>query len=320
MSDKKTPASKRFRQKIRRWSLRGRTASLPWLVDRKRIYILPTVTGVGFALIVAVIAIGGLNYANNNVLAVAFLGAGAGLHSAWRAYANLRGLQIISVNADPVYCGEYARFHINILQTEDKISQTILFEHSQNPLTEIRHNDSALAELHINTTHRGWITLEDFRLSSQYPHALFHTWTVCLLPAKCLVFPQLESPAVPIPNEAVLNHNPDLDREYAGIREYTPGDSINQIAWKSSAKTGLLHVKQWNNESHTELILHWDATYGVNYEKRISRLARWVSQAYKNNNKWALALPNKNIDLNAGKKHYRHCMEVLACMPEASKS
>ncbi|MGV6851863.1 MAG: DUF58 domain-containing protein [bacterium] len=309
---------KRIRHYFRQLGLRGREASLPWLIDRKRIYILPTLSGIAYAVIVGIITIGGLNYSNNNVLAIAFISAAAGMYSAWRAYYNLRGIQFNSIHADAVFCGEQAEFILNCIQTEPRNSYFLEFDHALSAIKIIQPRQSSTVKLLYETSQRGWFVPGIIKPFSVYPHGLFKPWTTCLLPARCMVYPQLEDPVVLWPEDSIVKHAPDADREYTGIREYSPGDSISQIAWKSSARTGQLHVKQWQYEGATELVFDWNSTNSLPYEKRISRLAGWVYQAHNIDARWALHIPGIQISENTGTDHYIQCMTALALMPEQS--
>jgi hypothetical protein len=58
--------------RIRRWFpglARGRNPeTLPVTLDRRRIYIVPTRAGMGFAVLLAAMLVGALNYQNNAAL------------------------------------------------------------------------------------------------------------------------------------------------------------------------------------------------------------------------------------------------------------
>lgn len=67
---------------IDRWILRRlQPAALPWSVNRRRVYILPTRFGVGFALLCVVMLLGAMNYSNSMGFALTFCWA----RSVWSA-------------------------------------------------------------------------------------------------------------------------------------------------------------------------------------------------------------------------------------------
>jgi len=80
---------------LRSWSARrhGRDR-LPLIVDRRRIYILPSGAGLAFAALVAAMSIAALNYASNLGLAFAFLLAAIGFVGMHHCHRNLLGVHI----------------------------------------------------------------------------------------------------------------------------------------------------------------------------------------------------------------------------------
>ena len=74
--------------------------SLPVRLDRRRVYVLPTATGLFFALLLGTMGLGALNYNNNPALLLALLLAGAAQASLLFAHLQLSGVRIEAVAAE----------------------------------------------------------------------------------------------------------------------------------------------------------------------------------------------------------------------------
>src|SRR5579862_4763290 len=75
--------------------------SLPLTLSRSRLYILPTRAGVGLLLILMLVA--GLNYANSTALFLTFLLTGFTLVSMHQCHRNLLGAQLATATAQPTF-------------------------------------------------------------------------------------------------------------------------------------------------------------------------------------------------------------------------
>ena len=74
--------------------------SLPVRLDRRRVYVLPTATGLFFALLLGTMGLGALNYNNNPALLLALLLASTGLGSLMVTRLQLSGLRMAAISAN----------------------------------------------------------------------------------------------------------------------------------------------------------------------------------------------------------------------------
>ena len=86
----------------------------PVQLDRSRIFILPTATGLLFAVVLLVMLLGAINYANNMGYMFTFLLGSMALVSILHSYRNLAQLQFAAGRAEPVFAGERAAFDIHV--------------------------------------------------------------------------------------------------------------------------------------------------------------------------------------------------------------
>src|SRR5437764_1400546 len=63
-------------------------------------------------------------------------------------------------------------------------------------------------------------------------------------------------------SEASSGENKGPSGEPRGIREYISGDSLRHVHWRTSARTGRLHVKEFEAGSHASTSLFLQRTVG----------------------------------------------------------
>src|SRR5690348_13756361 len=79
---------------------------LPIELHRRRIYILPTKSGIGFGVLLAVMLVGALNYQNNAALLLTCLLGATVINSMLSAFRALHGLRITRIQAGHACAGE----------------------------------------------------------------------------------------------------------------------------------------------------------------------------------------------------------------------
>ena len=82
----------------------------PVVLTGRRIYILPTALGTGFAGMLVLMMVGAMNYANNLALGLAFLLGSLGLVAMHHCHRTLAGLKLALATTHPVFAGQRARF------------------------------------------------------------------------------------------------------------------------------------------------------------------------------------------------------------------
>ena len=88
-----------LRRRLQSWMRPRQPESLPVRLRRNRIYVLPTATGLFFALLLGTMGLGALNFNNNPGLLLALLLAGAAQASLIAAHMQLSGVVVDAVAA-----------------------------------------------------------------------------------------------------------------------------------------------------------------------------------------------------------------------------
>jgi uncharacterized protein (DUF58 family) len=291
--------------------------ALPVELGRKRIYILPTGFGIGFAVVLMVMLVGALNYANNSALLLTCLLGGVAANSMLVAFRNLDGLRLLSVRAEPVTAGDMANVRLEMDAAGRARSALRLDGYGGATHTRVIPQTSSLTELQVPTQARGWMPLPRLRIWTSWPFGLFRAWSWLHPEVAILVYPAPEKSGPPA-RGADDAHQRDAreGEELAGLREYRAGDPIKHIAWKLSARHHDLLVREMDRPAlHDAHMLDWSVLHGLDHEQRIARLARWIVEAHAQGLRWTLRLPSSTLGPAGGSEHYHRCMAALALLP-----
>lgn len=297
--------------------LKAREA-LPIVLGRKRIYILPTAFGLGFAVILAVMLLGALNYSNNAALLLTCLLGGASAGSMLGTFRVLDGLRLDGIRATDAMAGEPIEVFLEFSGGQrsrvavrlDGAGQTLHFDVPAAAGQSLR--------LDLPTDRRGWLALPRLRIYSTWPFGMFRAWSWLHPDHDVLVFPRPEAqgPAPDGEDESHRLRHPHQGDDFAALRDYRSGDPMKLVAWKASARHHDLLVRDFEQpqRQHTWQ-LEWQALRALEHEARIRRLARWVSEAHAAGVRWTLTLPQQTLGPAAGSEHWQRCMSALALLP-----
>ena len=128
--------------------------SLPVRLDRRRVYVLPTATGLFFALLLGTMGLGALNYNNNPALLLALLLAGAAQASLLFAHLQLSGVRIEAVAAEPVAAGEPLSLRIALGAGDARQRRGLQLRHGDEVVHASFDASGTTAELRLPTSRR----------------------------------------------------------------------------------------------------------------------------------------------------------------------
>jgi uncharacterized protein (DUF58 family) len=293
----------------------------PVQLDRSRIFILPTATGLLFAVVLLVMLLGAINYANNMGYMFTFLLGSMALVSILHSYRNLAQLQFAAGRAEPVFAGERAAFDILIGNPGERPRYAIELElPGGTPVSvDVAGGQTAGATLHRPAQRRGRLAPGRIRISTLYPLGLFRAWAYVELDMSCVVYPR-PGPARGVPPHAVYRPNRAGDKgrgvdDFAGFRPYRPGDSPRHLFWKAAARDQALLVKQFGGDRADELWLDWNDLPDLPTEGRLEQLCRWVIDADRQQLRYGLRLPGSEQPIDSGPGQRARCLEMLALHP-----
>ena len=161
------------------------------------------------------------------------------------------------------------------------------------------------------------------RLECSAPFGLFRARRKMNAPLRVLVYPQVfdfavarprgelrEGPTVPSPAQRI--------GEFRGAREYQPGDSLRQVHWKSSARSGRLMVKEYDKSPESQTVLFINAGHNAGTGKESTfeygiKLAASIARAcYRRDSSFRMAPPGLGVQF----PQWRAALEYLARLAE----
>lgn len=293
----------------------------PFVLGQRRVFILPSKAGFGFAVLLLAMLTGAINYSLSLGHALVFLLAGIGLTGMIHTFRNLHGLGIACARCEPVFAGQIAHFPLLIDNPSTRPRPALVLEAA--PTFPVSF---ALAELGqqrvmvpVPTAQRGWLALPRTRLSTRYPLGLFTAWAYLAPASRCLVYPEPRFSPLPENYSSVSGggiQGEQGQEDFAGFRERQTADSLRHVAWKVDARLGEqlpLYVKTFAGGGQSEQVLDWRQTDpNTDRELRLGQLTGWVIQANKQGLRYTLRVGGRQIGPDSGSAHLKHCLEVLA--------
>ena len=310
----------RAAERIARWARRRQGAdSLPLVLRARRLYILPTRAGVTAGLLLFVMLVAGLNYANSLALLLTFILGGfvlVGMHECQRS---LQGLELVQLQAADCHAGLASTLQLRFENSGRAARRALSARAAAEPAT--RFDIAAGAQLTVQLTQRfprrGRHQVERLELASTAPFGLFRCWCWLHLPLEVIVYPQpLGSRPLPPASagRAALQAPSQLsgEDEWTSLRAWQAGDSPRSIAWKAYARGAPLMVGQYAGVVGTDHCLSFAGLESLETEARLSQLCVWVEDCVRSGAACSLRLPGVEVPLGRGASHRRQCLRALA--------
>ena len=293
-------------------------------IKSRRVFILPTRAGLGFAALLLVLLIGSVNYSLGLGFGLTFLALSCALVDMVATYRNLAHLRLQQGRVAPVFAGQEAQFEL-LLANRTRLARYAVWADFSNVAeprhaTDIAPGAQAIVTLSLPTSTRGWLAPARVKLFTRFPLGLFQAWSYWRPAARVLVYPRPEDGAPPLPlaGGAGNNPRPDGNDDFAGVRSYQPGDSPRQMAWRQIARLdpdigGQLVTKHFEGTGGDQLLLDFDAVPAqLDVELRLARMTRWVLEAEARALPYAFRLGATRYDAAVGAAHQAACLRALA--------
>ncbi len=287
-------------------------------LTRDRVYIVPSKTGLIFALLLFTLLIGSINYEKNLGFVLTFLLAGIGnvlLLASWR---NLAGLEIKSTDSPSVFAGEQVTFTVQLVnhQLYNRYSIAISQHGDEQDIVDCAASSTQMIRFKQTARKRGLMKADRFRLYTGFPSGLFTTWTWIELSMSCLVYPAPDNNTeLPVYDHS---NNGDTDstglgmENFSQLRKYQQGDNISRISWKAAAKNDTLLSKEFVGSKPVSHWINWEQIPARDTEHRLSIMAALVIHAENQQQHYGIKLPGQQIAPDFGNKHFHHCLSALA--------
>ena len=284
---------------------------------RGRIYILPTRLGFAFGVMLIAMLLGSLNYANNLGLVLTFLLGALGVVAMHACHRNLEALVVHAAGTEPPYAGHPAVFRIALSNPgrAPRCDLEAMPAAGEAAEVSIAGGGEATVEIRVPTRRRGRILLQRFEIATRFPYGLFRAWAVLHPGLDCIVYPQPAANAPPPPLSPGRVAGGSARRgedDFAGLKDYHPGDPPRHIAWKAYARAGELLVKEFSGDAEAIPVFDLADAPGADLEARLSTLARWIVDASARGMTFGLRLPGEEIPPEPGESQRRRCLTAIA--------
>lgn len=293
-----------------------RVDSRPLTLNQRRIYIIPTKRGLGFSLLILLLALIAFVYNNNLAYMLAFLLASIFFITILHTYNTMAGLTVQEGQTTSVFAGEAAGFGVHIDNPTSVERQHVQIKMKTTEHFSMKPHSKAHLTLYDLTHKRGWHPAGTVTVFSTYPMGLFRAWSPIRFNSKALVYPKPSNLEIPFPETGTTKNQQGRFKkggdEFYGLQSYQAGDPIRHIHWKAYAKGLGLYSKQYGGESSAEIWLDFGHAPGQSLEERLSHLCRWVVDAEQLGLTYGFVLSGLRLEPANGPAHYRKCLEALA--------
>jgi uncharacterized protein (DUF58 family) len=310
---------------VRNWARRRQGTDGDFIeLHQRRVYILPTRSGLVFGLVFFTMLLGALNYSNNMGFVLAFVLTAVAVVSIHHCQRNLAGLRLSVSGCSPVFAGEPLECTLHVTNPGRIPRWQIAAGPAadRTPAVDLPAGGSAALVLRLATDQRGQLRCPEIRVSTRHPLGLFESWAVVYPQRDLLVYPHpAGSASVRLPPAAADLENAGQavrgSDEFVGLRPPLPGESLSRIAWKAWARTGELLAKDYRSGAGSAW-LDWQALPATDPEEKLSLLTRLAIDAEAAGQFFGLRLPGIELPPGLGPDHFHRCLAVLATYDPAA--
>ena len=237
------------------------------------------------AIVVSLVAIfGGNNF--HYLVAATTLGYFAA--SGIAGYRNIRGVEVTFAFPDEIYAR--SKFHAKVSVRCKMRSPAFLINvtagESRAFFPVVEPGEAVSKTLELELPSRGIGEIKGIELSSSYPFDFFTRYWPMKYDGRVTVFPQPLSVRCDDAGywagygETGTRYKLDAELDTIGVRPYLEGDTMRMIHWKSSAKSGRINSRLYDNSDDSEArVIDLDSLVSRGCEKGLSIAAYELSRA-----------------------------------------
>lgn len=292
------------------------------ILHRGQLYMLPTGFGWLFSLVLLVMLLAAINYANSLAYGLTFLLAAIAIVSMLHTHRNLLGLRVSPGLCPPVFAGDNADFQIYLSNSNGPPRLRVCVESGKTEVgcVDIGQHEQASTRMEVHARRRGYLVAPPVVISSCFPLGFLYAWSRRInLQQRCLVYPK---PGQSLPPLAVVDPRAREDpgtqpegEDFRGLREFRAGDSPRHVSWKAVARGRGMLTKQFSSSHHASVWLDWDSLPRLDVEERLSQLCRSVLDCEQAGLQYGLRLPGTTLSPASGEHHQHRCLAALALFP-----
>lgn len=311
-----------WRKLYQRWLARRLPAVSDVTLTQRQIFIFPNRRGLYFLLLALLLFIGGINYENNLMMGFSFLLFSLFCVAILHTFRNLSGLRIKVGGYSPAFVGAQGSVRLHLAAGKKGHAALHLFWHrNQQQHLDLFKGEEVRLDVPLVLARRGWNKPSDrLVIESYYPLGLIRAWSLLALDVRCLSWPKPlpggECPASGGNEQEGHDNRGTGTDEFAELKEYQAGDSLQRVDWKTYASGKGLFVRHFDDPAAGRVWLEWDLLAGMDVESRLSRLSYWAQVLEQEGKPWGLNLPNEQLAPDNGVAHLQEALNRLALFGE----
>jgi uncharacterized protein (DUF58 family) len=235
---------------------------------------------------------------------------------------NLAGVTIALESVQPAFVGQEVSLPVEIMNdsraTRHGIELALSSSNRERRRIDcIPANEAARVTLRFPARQRGEHKVGTLCLTSIYPLGFIRFLKRFASSQSYIVYPK-PAGVVRLPSSFVrrADSRPVTDfgegDDFAGVRDYVPGESQRHIDWKAVARGQPLVTKQFTAEAEGVVYLDFSALHVADVEERLSQLALWVIEAERAGRPHGLRIPGTEIAPAVGQLHFHQCLRALS--------
>jgi len=289
---------------------------------RKLPLIYPTAGFAGLLFVLGAMWYAASSQNNTAVYLLLFVLTAVFLVSIPHTLINLAGVTVTLESVQPAFVGQEVSLPLEIMNDSRAIRHGIELvlsgsdgEHQR--IDYIPAHKAARITLRFPARQRGEHKVGTLCLTSAYPLGFVRFLKKFALSQTYIVYPKpAGDPRLP----SSLMHRRDgrpltelgEGDDFAGVRDYVPGESQRHIDWRAVARGQPLMTKQFAAEAEGVVYFDFSALHLANVEERLSQLALWVIEAERARRPYGLRLPGTEILPAVGQPHFHQCLRALS--------
>jgi uncharacterized protein (DUF58 family) len=306
--------------RVQRWArTRQGEDHLPLTLQARRIYIVPTRSGLCAGVLLFLMLLAGMNYSNSLALWLCFMLCGITLFSMHECHRTLAGLKLLRADVHDTFAAQPGKLRLYFENGDSRARNALNVRCPPCETTLFQLSPAAVLDVLVafQAGPRGRQRIDRVELSTRAPLGLFRAWTWLYLPLEAIIYPAPSGTrALPLrrsePSVGSQQIRQRGEEEWAWLRPFQDSDSPRSVAWKAYARGAPLMVAHYHSPAGTRRVLDFEALHKLSVEQKLSQLTLWVLECERLDEHYALQLPAGTIPEGHGVAQRRSCLQMLA--------
>lgn len=291
---------------------------VPLRWNRQRYAVRPTRYGIVFIAMLTALLVGSINHNNNLGFLLTFFLTGLLIVSTMHTFANLQGISVARLPAQPVFAGGTAL--IGVLLKADKTERpgiTAALDHYCSEPADLGTTQPEKVQIPIPALKRGVLRVDSVTIGTDFPLGLLNIQVVRPITLSCLVYPAairgefITGPGIGAGKEDAAMTD-EAGGDFSELSLYRIGDDLRRAHWKSLAMGRELHTVKFEESPGAGAMFSLSRVPGSHLETRLGRLCSMILAAESRGMNYGLELDDQIIAQARGPLHRNNCLKALA--------